>query len=98
MIGRYGGEEFVILLPEIDSLSEEESEIEPVKVVCERLRYSIENAEIETNRGIISTTISLGIAEYSDQTINVEQLIDNADQALLKSKKTGRNRVTIWPL
>lgn len=103
VIGRYGGEEFVILLPETAAVSivggpeeDEPVEIEPAKVVADRLRSVIENTIISTERGDISATISLGIAELYSKIHNIDQLIDCADQALFKAKKMGRNRVVIW--
>jgi diguanylate cyclase (GGDEF)-like protein/PAS domain S-box-containing protein len=102
LIGRYGGEEFVILLPETAAItttvapSGQTREVELAKAVAERLRSTIEKTVIETDRGGISTTISLGIAELSPNIENVEQLVDCADQALLQAKSTGRNRVVIW--
>jgi diguanylate cyclase (GGDEF)-like protein len=102
LIGRYGGEEFVILLPETTAITKtvdpsgQTREVEGAKAVAERLRSTIEKTVIETDRGGISTTISLGIAELSPNIQNVEQLVDCADQALLHAKSTGRNRVVIW--
>jgi diguanylate cyclase (GGDEF)-like protein/PAS domain S-box-containing protein len=103
VIGRYGGEEFVILLPETAAVSlissndeDEPYEIEPAKVVAERLRSVVESTIINTARGDISVTISLGIAELNSDIKKIDQLIDCADQALLNAKKMGRNRVVIW--
>ena len=102
LIGRYGGEEFVILLPETsatiaqDEIQNQEQVIEPAKVVAERLRTTVEESIIETDRGGIKITISLGISELSPGIHAIDQLIDQADQALLQAKQTGRNRVVIW--
>ncbi len=102
VIGRYGGEEFVILLPETSATSKAgemndgTSNIEPAKVVADRLRSVVENTIISTERGDISATISLGIAERTPRIQNIDQLIDHADQALLEAKNSGRNLVIIW--
>jgi diguanylate cyclase (GGDEF)-like protein len=102
LIGRYGGEEFVILLPETGEagrLGDGPNLVfddYPTKMVAERLRSKTENTVIKTAQGGISITISLGIAELSEQVDNVERLVDCADQALLQAKKNGRNRVEIW--
>ena len=92
--GRYGGEEFALLLP-FTKLNE-------AKMVAERLRDSIENtiidiSEINSERSVkeISVTISLGIYELKDSD-NEEDLLKNADKALYQAKGTGRNRVIIY--
>jgi diguanylate cyclase (GGDEF)-like protein/PAS domain S-box-containing protein len=103
LIGRYGGEEFVILLPETTATSSNyvsektPLEIEPAKIVAERLRKAVESATISTDRADINITVSLGIAELSSEINNIEQLIDRADLALLEAKNRGRNRIVLWP-
>jgi diguanylate cyclase (GGDEF)-like protein len=91
--GRYGGEEFSILLPF--------TEIHEAKMVAERLRCAIEsktidiskvNPDIETKN--INITISLGIYELKEND-NVEDLIIKADKALYQAKNTGRNKVVV---
>ena len=82
-VARYGGEEFAIVLPETD--------LAQTKEVCERLRQAIESAD--TLGPDKRLTISLGAAEYRiDEP--TQSLIDRADQALYKSKNSGRNRST----
>ena len=91
--GRYGGEEFSILLPFTG--------IHEAKMVAERLRRAIEsktidiskvNPDIETKD--INITISLGIYELKEND-NVEDLIIKADKALYQAKNTGRNKVVV---
>jgi len=102
LISRYGGEEFVILLPETSAAASgtqeltPSNEIEPAKIVAERLRVAVESAAFSTDRGDIKLTISLGVAELSTEIHNIEQLIDRSDLALLDAKAQGRNRVVIW--
>ncbi len=104
IVARYGGEEFVILLPETtaQSMLFDQTSIssakEPAKVVAERLKHGFEIRSLETERGSFTMHISLGVAELTEDVSTVEQLIDNADQALLYAKNTGRNRVAIWPM
>ena len=87
--GRYGGEEFVILLPF--------TKIEEAQMVAERLRKAVEDKKIDIS-GLnpeyknFGVTISLGVAEYKDEN----NFIENADKALYKAKETGRNRVIIY--
>jgi diguanylate cyclase (GGDEF)-like protein/PAS domain S-box-containing protein len=96
IIGRYGGEEFVILLPQTAAFTSKDANTPPALKVAERLRTAIENIHIPTEHGAIRTTISLGISELSDTCTDVEQIINCADQALLQAKNQGRNRVVIW--
>ncbi len=84
-IGRWGGEEFVVLMPEIDSKG--------VFVVAEKLRTSIENQPIEFDSGEkIQITISIGGAFYKKSNPKWELLFKEADKALYQAKEQGRNR------
>lgn len=85
--GRYGGEEFVILLPDTDS--------QGALVFAERLRQSIEAFELQLEGHRIRFTISLGIADLGQPSSDHSQLIKWADSALYMSKSAGRNRVTL---
>jgi len=103
IIGRYGGEEFVILLPETPLLRPANNTLDtkdldplPAQIVAERLRHTFAQKALEINGNMIVITISLGIAEFSDADISIENVIDHADQALLQAKNMGRNRVITW--
>ena len=87
MAGRYGGEEFVVLLPEVDSTG--------ARLFAERLRKRVEALQVEHEGRAIPFTISLGVSDTSNSTASYEQLIRHADDALYKSKQQGRNRVTL---
>lgn len=89
IIGRYGGEEFAVALPETD--------IESAEHVAERLRVAVEKASFATARGSISLTISVGVAVYNpnDHT-TLDAVIDCADRALYIAKRSGRNCVRVW--
>jgi len=84
---RYGGEEFVVVMPETDASF--------AYAVAERLRKSIETTPIEISRapGKISITISIGIAAWEGESDTAEALLHRADQALYRAKRSGRNRV-----
>ena len=86
LIARYGGEEFVFLLVDTD----------PKRglVVCERLRRAVADTPIHTVAGMLRVTISIGLAPL-DSSADVAQAIDQADQALLKAKEEGKNRVVL---
>ncbi|MDK9557298.1 diguanylate cyclase [Marinobacter sp. M216] len=86
--GRYGGEEFGIILPETDA--------EGAQVICERIREAMEKSVVETSVASIQYTISMGIAELSDKPENYMQWMQQADEALYAAKAGGRNRVKIF--
>ena len=87
-IGRYGGEEFVIVLPGCDEKS--------IAGVAERLRKTIEDEGMDTPEGMIPVTISLGAAvSGKGGNDTVQALVGAADGALYRAKKQGRNRVEI---
>ncbi|MEW9123211.1 MAG: GGDEF domain-containing protein, partial [Thermotaleaceae bacterium] len=86
IVGRYGGEEFIILLP---NTNESES-----KFVCEKIRKKVENAELLGSKHTV--TISFGIASFPEHGYREEELIEKADQALYYAKEKGRNKTVIW--
>ena len=86
--GRYGGEEFSILLADTG--------LESAQVFAQRLRQEIEEAELKYNDIDISYTISLGVAEVSPEMKTYEAWIESADNALYQSKENGRNQVTLF--
>lgn len=90
-IGRYGGEEFFILLPE--------TEISHAMHIAERLRRRIEQIPLEIKNDEVYVTVSIGVSmlqvridEPADDLL--KELIDHADQALYSAKAAGRNRVS----
>src|SRR5450759_1711874 len=86
LLGRYGGEEFVILLVEND--------LAVAIQVAERLRLSIGSSPFPTTQGDITITVSVGVAILSPKTPDLATLIDLADQSLYTAKILGRNRVS----
>lgn len=86
--GRYGGEEFAVILTETDPKSG--------AIFAERLRRLVEASFVEYNGFEIKFTISLGIAEFSREFDSQQKWIEAADAALYSSKTTGRNKVTIY--
>jgi two-component system cell cycle response regulator len=85
-IGRYGGEEFVIVLPGCDR--------ESAAAFAERLRLCIGEEKMDIPEGMIPLTISLGVATSSrEKRYDIDSLIQAADQALYRAKENGRNRV-----
>jgi len=84
LIVRYGGEEFVILLPETN--------LESAKRFAERFRQSVMKDPFETNVGPLRVTISIGVAEMNEHD-TLQTLVERADSALYKAKGAGRNCV-----
>ncbi|HOO70982.1 MAG TPA: GGDEF domain-containing protein [Spirochaetota bacterium] len=86
-ISRWGGEEFLLLLPETDVLGG--------KVAAEKIRTEIKEAAIEYNNNKISVTMSFGVTEIIENDEKVDDMIKRADRALYQAKKKGKNRVEI---
>ncbi|MFB6285187.1 MAG: diguanylate cyclase [Candidatus Bipolaricaulia bacterium] len=85
ILGRYGGEEFVALLPETD--------LGQASEVAERLRQEVGRQPFETEAGTLSVTISVGVAAWSSDIDDLDELLAHADGALYEAKASGRNRV-----
>jgi diguanylate cyclase (GGDEF)-like protein len=95
ILGRYGGEEFVVMLPETG--------LAQAQIVAERLRVQIAQAaavDISNASGEKepphSLTVSLGVASNDPSCDNFETLFDRVDQALYAAKQAGRNRVSAY--
>ncbi|WP_323752009.1 diguanylate cyclase [Marinobacter sp.] len=86
--GRYGGEEFGLILPETDA--------ENARILCERIRETIAQSTVNTSAGNIQYTISMGIAQLTGTRENYMQWMQEADKALYKAKEGGRNKVVIY--
>jgi len=88
---RYGGEEFVIVLPNTGML-------EAVSV-AERIRVAIEDSKIKVDEGVIQPTSSFGVDIYNPEKPGTpEQLIHQADGFLYQAKESGRNQVCHAPI
>ena len=87
-VGRIGGEEFAILLPETDMAT--------AMAVAERLRKAIASTPLDAGGAKIELTASIGVAEYSQSTRSFDGLLSNADFAMYDAKNSGRNRVACY--
>ena len=83
---RWGGEEFICLLPETDG--------DGAKQTAEKIRASIENGRHECSENSVSVTVTLGISVY-DGSCAIKESIRLADDALYKGKEGGRNQVIV---
>ncbi len=86
LIGRYGGEEFILVFPNTSK--------ENALIICEKIRKAVEQTRFLKDDK--SVTISLGVSSYPELGLVEEELIEKADQALYASKNNGRNQTTLW--
>ena len=85
LMGRYGGDEFVALVPEVN--------LDDARKAAERLRKIIADAPIDTERGPLNITISIGVVALTPDYLDFASLLNQADAALYTAKNAGRNRV-----
>ena len=88
--GRYGGEEFVILLAD--------TTLENGAIFAERLRKEVAQSIVKYNDLDLTYTVSMGVSEVNPSIKNYEAWIECSDSALYKSKESGRNKVTLHPV
>jgi diguanylate cyclase (GGDEF)-like protein len=86
-LGRLGGEEFGIILPEI--------KIDAAYIFAERLRKRLMDLQTKTKNAEIFFTVSIGITQCTKDVLTLEDALSQADLALYKAKQEGRNRVCI---
>lgn len=87
VMGRLGGEEFAIILPETG--------LDAAQDVGERLLAHIAETPIPTTKGVIHCTSSLGVAQLAAKDSTIDDLLSRADEALFQAKSLGRNRIEI---
>jgi diguanylate cyclase (GGDEF)-like protein len=87
---RYGGDEFVVLLPETDPTG--------AYVLAEKIRQEVAGLSVPIGASTIKPTISIGVVNYPDDGTTSDELMITADTSMYRSKRTGKNRVTGVPL
>ena len=89
LVGRYGGEEFVLLV---------NGEVGDARKVAERIRRAVQRECVPQDGNILErpTTVSLGVVPLSEETKSLDRLIAMADAEMYRSKKTGKNRVSVF--
>ena len=85
IIGRYGGDEFIIVLPESNEFD--------AKATCERLLVQIQEASIPINGDTVTITASIGYTSHLHDLPDFTEMMDQADQAMYLAKKSGKNRI-----
>lgn len=88
VLARWGGEEFILLLPETTT--------QGAFIICEELRQSLMQLTIEYDQQQIAVTATLGVAQLDDLQLELIRWQSAADIALYQGKKTGRNKVVIY--
>ena len=84
--GRYGGEEFIVILPGTDSNG--------AKFVAEKIRKLSELEKVDSGRDeMVKFTVSIGVASYLEEIVTFEDLVKRSDEMLYRAKEGGRNRV-----
>ncbi len=86
VIGRYGGEEFIIVLPG--------SGVNEAKIIAERIKNKVYQGKLMNDKRDV--TVSMGVANYPRHATTYDELIEKSDQALYVAKNSGRNRTTVW--
>ena len=87
LIARYGGDEFVLLLPD--------TSVEGARLTAERIRERIGATPLTLGTNTIAVTTSMGVATYPDHGDDYDKVFEAADNALYASKSKGKNRVTV---
>ena len=89
VVGRYGGEEFAVILPETTPAL--------AMIMAERVRQHVEALEVAWGKQRLSVTVSVGISGFHQEMESHQQWIQHADEALYQAKAQGRNRSVILP-
>lgn len=84
--GRYGGEEFMVILPN--------TQLKNAVKIAERIRNSVENTEVGNHRGKLPVTVSIGVAQFKKGE-DLERFLTRVNKALAHAKTAGRNRVAV---
>jgi diguanylate cyclase (GGDEF)-like protein len=88
VMARFGGDEFIVLLPETNNKGAME--------MAERIRKAIEISRLDVRTGDTSITVSLGVASYPEDGGNLDVILEKADKAMYRAKQRGRNRVIAY--
>ncbi|WP_457643418.1 putative bifunctional diguanylate cyclase/phosphodiesterase [Persephonella sp.] len=86
-VGRYGGEEFIVILPE--------TSVDNAVKLAERIRRKISEFSFEINNYVLTITVSIGVAGLGEHGKTFEEILQAADLALYEAKRKGKNRVAV---
>ena len=85
--GRWGGEEFYVLMPETD--------LDAAQIMAERIRLAIIHEEVAVGSKRLMASVSIGVATWRDATLDAARLVDHADMAMYAAKVAGKNCVRV---
>ena len=88
LVGRYGGEEFEVVLPEAD--------LELATLIADRIRRAVESVPVAAYDEEVRITVSVGVAVFPRDAGTPVELIERADEAMYRAKELGRNRTVAW--
>lgn len=89
LLGRYGGEEFIVVLPGRAAAA--------ARAVGEQIRAAVERVEVDSDGQPVRMTVSVGVAARLDRESKPAETVDRADKALYAAKRSGRNCVQVAP-
>lgn len=89
VFGRYGGEEFLVLLPD--------RQTEMARAIAEQIRLAVENTEVRHQGRALRLTVSIGVAAQLTHEVLPQPAVERADKALYAAKRAGRNRISVAP-
>jgi diguanylate cyclase (GGDEF)-like protein len=87
---RYGGDEFVVLLPETDPTG--------AYVLAEKIRLGVADLKVEVSGSVLQPSVSIGVVSYPEDGATSDELMITADTSMYRSKRAGKNRVTGVPV
>jgi diguanylate cyclase (GGDEF)-like protein len=85
ILARFGGDEFVVLLPEAPASG--------AQLVADRILLAVQNTLPSIEEKSIKGTVSIGIATFPDDGMSINMIVESADKAMYKAKEAGRNKV-----
>jgi diguanylate cyclase (GGDEF)-like protein len=88
VVARYGGDEFIVLLPETPPKGAVE--------VADRIRDAVVGAPLEVNEKRVVCSVSIGVAIHPDDGNKMDAVVALADRAMYRAKQAGRNRVMMF--
>lgn len=87
IVGRLGGEEFAICMPE--------TTMDKAQIVCDRLRQTIAGLKVKSGEDLVQFTVSMGVTQFQSEHDTLESCMSRADAALYQAKNQGRNQVIL---